>query len=271
MKDSLRRLLHRISVDVRDPETDEPFTLASGGTTWTYLDVRKTVLLPHGLWGLGNLLLQSYLEDDNEDILIGAVAGPALGGIPLASAFMLAAYEYDQSEAPPMLLVRKQAKDHGTQNLVEGLDNVDKGTGVLIVEDVVTKGGSTILTIESLRAAGVEPKLVIAIVDREAGGLARIKEETGVEARALFTMTEILNVSPDDHILFIPNPNEDGEGFFMQQADGQGWGPCSPEQNGFLNETPAKDRISYQPEHPDEERLGTHAFGMFYVEGVLKP
>lgn len=276
MKHSLRRLLMRHSVEQRDPATEEPFVLASGEKSWVYIDVRRTVLLPHGLYAAGAVLLDAYLTDDpgdGEDLTVGAIAGPAIGAIPLASSLCLAAFTFDQQGAPPMLLVRKEAKGHGKGNLVEGLDNVEAGTAVLVVEDVVTTGGSTIKTIQALKNAGLEPKLVIALVDREQGGLETITRETGVRAKAVYTLTGLTTVEVDDHILFIPTPGEGApEGTYMMHTEpDKGWVPCSPQQSEWLHEHP-DIRIPYTP---DPEKLktlgGAEQFGIFYVEGVLRP
>lgn len=259
MRNSLRRLLAQQSVQMRDPETDEPFKLASGGETWTYCDVRKTVLLPHGLYGITRLLLKEFLEGDGipEDTDVGAIAGPALGGIPLAAGFVLAAYEYDPQNAPPMLLVRKQAKGHGTGNMVEGLDNVDAGTSVLVLEDVVTTGGSTIQTIKTLREAGLNPTAVLAVVDREMGGLDAIKNE-GVHAAALFTLDELTKLAVEDHVWFRPDP-AGGEGYYFLTNIEEDWQACNEAQNQYLYAL------------PDEEKLGLdEEAGLFYVEGVLR-
>ena len=67
MRDSLRRLLKRHSVEQRNPDTDEPFKLASGGESWLYIDVRKTVLLPHGLYATGMVLMDAFLTDESDD------------------------------------------------------------------------------------------------------------------------------------------------------------------------------------------------------------
>jgi len=275
MKNSLRRLLMRLSVEQRDPETDDPFLLASGEKSWVYIDVRKTILLPHGLYAAGAVLLDAYLSDEppegQEEVTIGAIAGPALGGVPLAASLTLSAYAFDQQEAPPMLLVRKEPKGHGNQNQVEGLSNVEEGVGVLIVEDVVTTGGSTIQTIEALKAAGLNPQMVIALVDREQGGLDRIAEH-GVRAISVYKLSDLTKLDVDDHILFMPSSGEhDPEGTYWMLPEPGGWVPCSPEQNEWLHEHPDL-HIGHEPTPEQVEGLsGAEAFKLFYVEGILKP
>jgi orotate phosphoribosyltransferase len=87
------------------------------------------------------------------------------------------------------LYVRKEAKDHGTSKLIEGTFRV--GDRVILLEDVVTSGGSTLGSIKTLRDAGLEVKAVIAVLDREEGGRAKI-EETGAPFYALTTLKELL-------------------------------------------------------------------------------
>ncbi len=272
MKNSLRRMLMRLSVQQRDPNTDKPFLLASGGESWTYIDVRKTVLLPHGLFAAGTVLMDAFLTDETEDeVTVGAIAGPAIGAIPLASSVTLASYAYDQENAPCMLMVRKEAKAHGTGKLVEGGDHLAEGTGILVVEDVVTKGVSTIKTIHALKEAGFEPQLVIALVDRQVGGLEAITTATGVRAKAVYKMEELLQFSVADHVLFLPDPNEDApEGaYLMNSAPGQ-WQPCSPQQNEYLHHN-VELHLKYEPKE-GEELGGAEGFGtVFYVKGVLRP
>ena len=86
------------------------------------------------------------------------------------------------------LIVRKEAKGHGTQAWIEGLE-LPKGTKVTVLEDVVTTGGSAIKAAEKLRDAGYEVKRVVAIVDRQEGGIDAMKE-AGLELRSIFTLED---------------------------------------------------------------------------------
>ena len=272
MRDSLRRLLKRHSVEQRNPDTDEPFKLASGGESWLYIDVRKTVLLPHGLYATGMILMDAFLTDESdEEMTVGAIAGPAIGAIPLASSMMLAVYAQDQEAAPSMVLVRKEAKGHGTGKLVEGVNHLAEGTGILVVEDVVTTGGSTCQTINALRDAGLDPLLVIALVDQGIGGLEAIKTATGVRATAVFTAEDLTEFRVDDHVLFLPTPGDDApEGAYMMLNVKGEWQPCSPEQNEYLHANPEQHTLYEVPE--GETLGGAEQFGtVFYVEGVLRP
>lgn len=270
MRDSLRRLLMRHSVEHRDPATDKPFRLASGGESWTYLDVRRTTLLPHGLYATGMVLLNAFLTDEApEETHISAIAGPAIGAIPLAASLTLTAYANDQESAPTMLIVRKEAKDHGTGKVIEGADLLPEGSGVLVVEDVVTRGNSTIQTINTLKSGGFAPLLVITLVDRGVGGLEAITKETGVRAIAVYQMADLLTPSVDDHVLFLPAQGDAPDGMYLMHVGGGEWRQCSTEQNTYLH----ANKAQHVPHKPTDERLGgAEQFGeIFYVDGVLRP
>ncbi len=108
-----------------------------------------------------------------------AVAGVELGGCPLASAVSLTTFR--RGDAKDALYVRKAAKDHGSQRLVEGNTHLHPDAPVVVLEDVVTTGGSTLRAIETLSAAGCRVVGVIALVDRLEGGAEAIRA-TGVSA-----------------------------------------------------------------------------------------
>lgn len=163
----------------------EVFRLASGGTSTVYLDVRKTSLSPEGHILLGQELHEKTMNwPDTVDV----VAGVALGGCPLASAVSMQSAA--SAQPLPALFVRKEAKEYGKANLVEG--EFTPGARVLLLEDVVTSGGSSLKAIQALREAGLVPVGVLTVVDREAGGRAAF-EAAGVRFDRLYTMAEILN------------------------------------------------------------------------------
>jgi orotate phosphoribosyltransferase len=112
---------------------------------------------------------------------IDALAGLEMGGIPIAT--MLS-----QLTGLPVLFVRKKAKDYGTCKIAEG--GVVKGRKLLIVEDVVTKGGAIIDAAKALREEGAELAKAICVIDRESGGAASLAE-IGLDLKPLFTMTEL--------------------------------------------------------------------------------
>ena len=111
----------------------------------------------------------------------------AIGADPLATATSLAAFE--RGRHLPAYLVRKEPKSHGTQEYLEGLKNIPAGAHVLMVEDVVTTGGSTLKALERVRASGLNPIGVAVIIDREVGGMDTLKQN-GLFARALFKLSD---------------------------------------------------------------------------------
>lgn len=160
--------------------------LASGKTSDFFVDCKPAVLTAHGHHLVGELMLDAMRHLPKSE----AVAGVALGGCPLASAVSLMSHIRNKSMAA--IYVRKQAKDHGTQNLVEG--QLEPGTKVVMVEDVVTTGGSTLRAIETLEAAGAEVTGVVVLVDRLEGGVENIRRE-GHEVVALYTRNDF--IEPD--------------------------------------------------------------------------
>ena len=102
-----------------------------------------------------------------------AVAGVELGGCPLASAVSLVSFQ--QGRPLAALYVRKEQKDHGSKRLVEGDRAIVSGMPVVVLEDVITTGGSTLKAVEKLSAAGVRVVGVVALVDRLEGGADAIR------------------------------------------------------------------------------------------------
>jgi orotate phosphoribosyltransferase len=137
------------------------FTLASGKKAKYYLDGKQVTLDAVGAKLVGEGIL-GLIEND----LPVAVGGMAIGADPITAAVITIA----GVRGIPLkgILVRKQPKDHGTQKFIEG--PVQPGDTVVVVEDVVTTGGSSLEAIERIEAAGLKVKQVIAIIDRMEGG-----------------------------------------------------------------------------------------------------
>lgn len=109
------------------------------------------------------------------------LAGLELGGIPLATALSL-------QTGYPCFYVRKEAKPYGTCNLIEG--GVEKRSTVVVVEDVITTAGQVCTSIEQIRAAGLTVEHVVAVIDRQAGGEAKINA-LGCTLASVFTLAEL--------------------------------------------------------------------------------
>ena len=112
---------------------------------------------------------------------VEALAGLEMGGIPIATVL-------SQITGIPALFVRKKAKEYGTCKLAEGRSV--NACRMVIVEDVITSGGQIVASAKELRALGADIQCVIGVIDREAGGVEKLKAE-GLELRALFSMSEL--------------------------------------------------------------------------------
>ena len=175
MKDELRDLVKRDAVKFGK------FILASGRESDLYVDLRKVTLQPKGASLIGAIIF-----DMIKDRGIEAIGGLSLGADPIAVATSLAAYQ--QGREIIAFLVRKEKKGHGMKNAVEG--PIRPGMKVVIVDDVITTGSSTITAIEQAEEAGLKVDLVIAVLDRLEGGRANI-EALGHEVRTLLTRDDL--------------------------------------------------------------------------------
>ena len=157
------------------------FTLASGRQSEHYVNCK-----PVSLSGLGLALLSAQMLDLVEPGAV-AVAGLTLGADPLVSGVAQAAALAGQ--ALDALIVRKEAKGHGTGAWLEG-PLPEPGSRITVLEDVVTTGGSSLKAVKQLREAGYVVERVVTIVDRPEGGLAAM-QEAGLELRSLFQLDEV--------------------------------------------------------------------------------
>ena len=139
--------------------------LASGRESDFFIDCKQTILTAEGHALVGSLLFDVAVAQHPS---CEAVAGVELGGCPLASAVSLTSFV--RGRALDALYIRKDAKDHGTKKLVENDKSLRAGLPVVVLEDVVTTGGSTLKAVEKLRAVGAEVLGVVALVDRLEGG-----------------------------------------------------------------------------------------------------
>jgi orotate phosphoribosyltransferase len=156
------------------------FTLASGKKASYYLDCRKITLDSRG----ANLIAEGILELLGDD-LPDAIGGMAIGADPITAAVITVAGR--QGKSLRGFIVRKEAKTHGKGRDVEG--PVNSGDTAVIVEDVVTTGGSSLAAIEKAQAAGLKILGVIAIIDRLEGG-AEAFAAAGYPLRTLLTIRD---------------------------------------------------------------------------------
>lgn len=157
------------------------FVLSSGQRSSYYINGKLVTLHPHGALAIGRILL-SMLPIDTE-----GVAGLTLGADPIVSAVsVVSAYE---NRPIPALIIRKEAKGHGTKAYIEGPE-LPQGAKVVVLEDVVTTGGSALKAVERLRDAGYVVEEVISLVDRKQGG-AELYQSVGLKFEAVFAIGEI--------------------------------------------------------------------------------
>ena len=154
------------------------FVLRSGRRSSYYLDKYRFETRPELLAPLGERLAAAVREHEPDATLI---AGPELGAVVLAAAVSLAS-------GLPFVIVRKQAKDYGTQNRLEGV--FEPGELVCLVEDVVTSGGAAVEAVRALREAGLRCRTATCVVDREEGGADALAREA-VRLRPLFGVSQL--------------------------------------------------------------------------------
>jgi orotate phosphoribosyltransferase len=159
-----------------------PFTLASGRQSNYYFNCKPTTLDPEGMNLIGEIIF-----DMLQDAKVSAAGGLTLGADPIANA--LAVISYQMGKPIKSFIVRKDVKDHGTKSTIEG--NVASGESVVIIDDVITTGGSTITAIEQARKAGLVIDRVITLIDREEGGRENILQHVD-HVQSVLTRTEIM-------------------------------------------------------------------------------
>jgi orotate phosphoribosyltransferase len=174
----LRTLLRERSLRTGD------FVLASGARSSYYIDARLTTMSGMGQLLIGRLGLHTL---DEREWNPHSVGGLTLGADPVAYAISHAAAAAGRTI--DAFTVRKEAKAHGTGRILEG--NLREGASVVVVEDVITSGESALRAVAAARSAGALVLGVLAVVDREEGGRARI-EKAGHRVAALFTAAELL-------------------------------------------------------------------------------
>lgn len=160
------------------------FTLASGKKSRFYINSKKAIFNAEAAWLLGDLLWHA-----TRDLDIQAIGGLEVGAIPMAVA---AAVRYHEEGRPlESFFVRKEAKSHGSKDRVEGL--VRPGDRVVMVDDVLTTGGSVAQAIAAVEQLGAKVVAVVCIVDRLEGAAERLK---AYDYRPLFTLRD-LGIEPN--------------------------------------------------------------------------
>jgi orotate phosphoribosyltransferase len=173
-----RRLIELIN---RDAVKRGDFVLASGARSRFYIDGKQVTLSAEGLVLIADLILEAVAGDAAD-----AVGGPTLGADPIAGAVAAASFAAGRPLAA--FLVRKTLKDHGTQRWVEG--PLRPGSRVVLVEDVVTTGGSMLACLDKLAELQCKVVRAVVLVDRKAGA-AEAFAAAGIPLTALCTLDEL--------------------------------------------------------------------------------
>ena len=182
MKSKRSELLTLLTERSFQYSTEPLFSLASGQKSKFYIDCKMTTLFSKGLVLVGNVVYERIANLD-----IQCIGGLTLGADPIAQATALIAGQngYDLVS----FVIRKEPKEHGLMKWVEG--DIRSGNRAVIIEDVITTGGSTLQAIEKAEESGLHIVKVIVLVDREEGGRENICNR-GYEVESVFTKSELL-------------------------------------------------------------------------------
>ena len=165
--------------------SEEPvFKLVSGRMSNYYFNCKAVTLHPEGMYLIGNLIYDMIKDSGAK-----AIGGLTLGADPVAYAVSYTSHL--KGKPVETFVVRKSAKSHGTMQWIEG--NVTEGDKVVIVDDVITTGKSTIEAITRAKEAGLEIVKVIALIDRQEGGRENI-EASGYKVDSLILRDEVMEL-----------------------------------------------------------------------------
>ena len=177
-----RRLITLIKT--RSFQTGDTVQLASGRSSSFYFNMKPTMLHPEGAHLIGALIV-----DQLGDLEVDYAGGLEMGAVPIAAA--VAAVSHARGRPIQSFFVRKQAKEHGTRSLVEGLaaDETMAGKNVVVLEDVTTTGGSALKAADNLTDAGANIVRVVTIVDRQEGA-GKAFQDAGYDFQPLLTIED---------------------------------------------------------------------------------
>jgi len=178
-RERLKKIIIELSYEKRN------VVLASGRASDFYFDGKQTTLHPEGGYLTGKLFFESIKDVEG----VEGVGGLTLGADPIATATSMVSFL--EGKPIPGFIIRKEPKGHGTGAWLEGRKNLKPGARVVIVEDVVTSGGSSIKAIKRAEEEGLVVLGVVTLVDREEGGRENIEKE-GYWMKSIFTKAQIL-------------------------------------------------------------------------------
>jgi orotate phosphoribosyltransferase len=183
MRGSARKELARLLL--AKSYLEKEVVLTSGKRSTYYFDCKQTALHPDGAVLIGKLFVELLGGRP-----IQGIAGMTLGADPLLTATSLRAR--DQGLSWPAMIVRKQAKGHGTASYLEGLANFHQGDHLAVLEDVATTGGSALAACRRLQDAGFTVDCICCILDREEGA-GQAVAAAGFEFTAVYTRSQLFH------------------------------------------------------------------------------
>jgi orotate phosphoribosyltransferase len=157
------------------------FTLASGLTSDYYIDTRTSAVFSRGAFLIGQVLFER-----TKDLDIDAIGGMEVGAVPLTAAVTIQYHLHGR--VMEGFWVRDKTKTHGTRKLIEG-GGIRPGSRVVVLDDVITTGGSAIKAVETVQEAGCEVIEVLALVDRLQGA-ATAFQQLGINYQSIFTIKD---------------------------------------------------------------------------------
>jgi len=175
-REELFRLILEKSLELKQ------VVLSSGKTSNYYIDCKLTTLRPDGAYHVASIFLDWILQTEAR-----AVGGPVIGADPIVGA--MAALSHQRGEPIHAFLVRKAAKEHGKRQKIEGV--LIPGEPVVILDDVVTTGGSLLRAVDEVEKLNCPVVSVFTVVDRQEGARENL-ERRGLELKAIFTRDELL-------------------------------------------------------------------------------
>jgi orotate phosphoribosyltransferase len=166
------------------------FTLASGAKSDLYIDARVTTSDPRAALLIGRIGWQLIKQMAAErSVNVDGIGGLTMGADWFALSVGICAQLEDAANRLHVFSVRKSVKEHGRQKRIEG--NFSPGQSVVVVDDVITTGGSTLQAIDAVEGEGGQVAFVLVLVDREEGGRAAI-ERRGHAVVPIFTRADLI-------------------------------------------------------------------------------
>ncbi len=184
MREKKERLIEIVLDKTFKYSEDPPFTLVSGRRSNYYFNCKPTTLDPEGMNLIGEILFSMLEKTD-----VTAAGGLTLGADPIANAVSVISFQ--KGRPIKSFIVRKDVKDHGVRKSIEG--SVSPGERVVVLDDVITTGGSTITAIRQAREAGLIVERAVVLIDREEENGRQNIEAEGVTVDAILTRTEIMS------------------------------------------------------------------------------